>query len=112
MVIGFIIQNITEGFGILVPIVKDKPSLKTLALLGLVGGAPAIAGAWAGGLITAPAFSVLFLAIGAGAVFQVAWSIGRNLVWRRESANPMPMTAYAGLMAGMLVLFVTGLLIK
>ncbi len=112
LVIGFIIQNITEGFGILVPIVKDKPSLKTLALLGLVGGGPAILGAWAGGLITAPAFSVLFLAIGAGACLQVAWNIGRNLVWRREQPNPAPMTAFAGMMAGMLALFLTGLIIK
>ncbi|HQY31887.1 MAG TPA: hypothetical protein PK691_11390, partial [Thermomicrobiales bacterium] len=49
LVIGFIIQNITEGFGILVPIARDKPSLKTLAMLGLIGGGPAILGAWAGG---------------------------------------------------------------
>ena len=28
LVIGFIIQNITEGLGIIAPIVKDKPSLR------------------------------------------------------------------------------------
>jgi ZIP family zinc transporter len=112
LVIGFIIQNITEGLGILVPIARERPTLRTLALLSLVGGGPAILGAWAGGLITAPAFSVLFLAIGAGAVFQVAFSIGRHLVWNSGSRKPMPMTAFAGVMAGMLALFITGLLVK
>lgn len=112
LVIGFIIQNITEGFGIVVPLAKEKPSLRTLALLGLVAGAPAIAGAWIGGLVSSQALSVLFLAIGAGAVFQVAYQIGRELVWRKEAKRPMPLTAFAGVMAGMLVLYVTGVIIN
>jgi zinc transporter ZupT len=112
LVIGFIIQNITEGLGIVVPIAKDRPSLRTLALLSAVGGGPAIVGAWVGGFLTAPAFSVLFLAIGAGAVFQVAYAIGKQLVWNKDAKNPMPMTAFAGVTTGMLALFVTGLLVK
>lgn len=111
LVIGFIIQNITEGLGIVVPIAKDKPSLRALALLGLVGGAPAIAGAWIGGLVVSQPLSVLFLAIGAGAVFQVAYQIGRELVWRKDAKRPMPLTAFAGVTAGMLVLYVTGVII-
>ena len=112
LVIGFIIQNITEGLGIVVPIAKDKPSLRTLALLGLIGGAPAIAGAWIGGLVVSQPLSVLFLAIGAGAVFQVAYQIGRELVWRKDAKRPMPLTAFAGVTAGMLVLYVTGVVIN
>ncbi|MBA2521552.1 MAG: metal transporter, partial [Chloroflexia bacterium] len=107
LVIGFIIQNITEGLGIIVPIAKDKPSLGALARLGLIGGAPAIAGAWIGGLVASQPLAVLFLAIGAGAVFQVAYQIGRELVWRQDAKRPMPLTAFAGVMAGMLVLYVT-----
>ncbi len=34
LVIGFIIQNITEGLGIIAPIVKDNPSLKRLVYNG------------------------------------------------------------------------------
>src|SRR4029077_8726656 len=49
LVIGFILQNITEGLGILAPIVKDKPSWRRLALMGVIGGGPAVLGAWAGG---------------------------------------------------------------
>ncbi len=112
LVIGFIIQNITEGLGVVAPISKDKPSLRSLALLGLVAGAPAIVGAWVGGLIYSPVLSVLFLAIGAGAVYQVAYAIGRQMIWKDGAQQPMPMTAFAGITAGMLILFVTGLVIK
>jgi zinc transporter ZupT len=112
LVIGFIIQNVTEGLGIIIPIAKDRPSIRDLALLSLVGGAPAIIGAWIGGFLTMPALSVLFLAIGAGAVFQVAYSIGKKLVWTGESTRQMAYTAFAGVTAGMLALYVTGVLIK
>ncbi len=40
LVVGFIIQNITEGLGIIAPVLRDRPSWKQLALLGLIGGAP------------------------------------------------------------------------
>jgi zinc transporter ZupT len=112
LVVGFIIQNITEGLGIVVPIARDRPSLKYLLTLGVIGGAPAIAGTWIGGLVTSPALSVLFLAIGAGAVFQVAVSIGRRVVWKRDDASPFPLTAFSGVMVGMLALYITGLVIK
>ncbi|HSH82817.1 MAG TPA: hypothetical protein VLA19_30155 [Herpetosiphonaceae bacterium] len=112
LVIGFIIQNITEGLGVVVPISKDKPSIRSLALLGLIAGAPAIIGAWVGGLISSPVLSVLFLAIGAGAVYQVAYAIGRQMIWKDAAKQPMPMTAFAGITAGMLILYVTGLVIK
>jgi hypothetical protein len=112
LVIGFIIQNITEGLGIIIPIAKDKPTLRSLAVLGLIGGGPAIAGAWIGGLIYSQALSVLFLAIGAGAVFQVAYAIARQMIWKGAAARQMPFTAFGGILAGMLVLYVTGVAIK
>jgi zinc transporter ZupT len=112
LVIGFIIQNITEGLGIVVPIARDKPPVRTLALLGLVGGAPAILGAWVGGLVYSQPLSVLFLAIGAGAVFQVAYEIGREMVWKNASTRQMPLAAFGGVLAGMLVLYITGVVIK
>ncbi len=112
LVVGFIIQNITEGLGIVVPLAKDRPTLRSLALLGLIGGAPAIVGAWVGGLINAPPLSVLFLAIGAGAVLQVAYAIGREMVWKEGPARARPLMAFSGVLAGMLVLYVTGVVIK
>ena len=112
LVVGFIIQNITEGLGIIVPIAKDSPSLRKLAWLGLIGGGPAIIGAWVGGLVHSPALSILFLAIGAGAVFQVAYEIARKLVWGTAALAKRPLFAFGGVLAGMLVLYVTGLAIK
>lgn len=112
LVVGFIIQNITEGLGIIAPIARDRPALRTLALLALIGGGPAIAGAWIGGLLYSMGWSVLFLAIGAGAVFQVAYQIGREMIWRKAAELDRPWAAFAGVMAGMLALYLTGLVIK
>ena len=112
LVVGFIIQNITEGLGIIVPISKDKPTIRSLALLGLIGGGPAIVGAWIGGLVYSQPLSVLFLAIGAGAVFQVAYEIGRQMIWKAVAKRQISVTVFAGVLAGMLTLYVTGVVIK
>lgn len=111
LVVGFIIQNITEGLGIIAPILKDRPSLTQLGLLGLVGGAPAIIGAWIGGYSPSPFLSVFFLAIGAGAIFQVAVEIWK-MVRKDNEKQPMPVMTFSGVLVGMLMLWVTGLLIK
>jgi len=80
----------------------------------LVGGAPAIVGAWVGGLVHSPPLSILFLAIGAGAVLQVAYEIARKMVWGGKGAalRERPLFAFGGVLAGMTVLYVTGLAIK
>ena len=111
LVIGFILQNITEGLGIVAPILKDQTSLSSLAWLGLIGGAPAIAGGWIGGLSYSKPLAVVFLAIGAGAVFEVAYEIAK-LIQKDAAKRPMPLTVFAGVTVGMLLLYVTGLLIK
>jgi len=111
LVVGFIIQNITEGLGIIAPILKDRPSISQLAWLGLIGGAPAIVGAWIGGFTPSPFLSVLFLAIGTGAIFQVAVEIWK-MVGRDNEKQPAPMMTFSGVLVGMLMLWVTGLLIK
>ena len=111
LVIGFIIQNITEGLGIIAPIVKDKPSIRRLVAMGLIGGGPAIIGAWAGGLTYSQPLAVLFLAVGAGAVFEVAYEVFK-LIQRSVVKHPMPLTVFTGVTAGMLMLYVTGVLIK
>jgi zinc transporter, ZIP family len=110
-VIGFILQNITEGLGIIAPIVKQKPSPAFLAGLGLIGGAPAIVGAWIGGLSYSRELAVLFLAVGAGAVFQVAHEISR-LIERHAASKPLPLTVWSGVLGGMAVLYATGMIIK
>ncbi len=111
LVIGFIIQNITEGLGIIAPILRDRPSPRHLMLMGLLAGAPAIVGTWIGGFSYSAVAATLFLAIGAGAIFQVAFEIGR-MILRDNEKTPAPLLTFAGVMAGMLLLYVTGVLIK
>ena len=111
LVVGFIIQNITEGLGIIAPVLRDRPGLGRLALMGLVGGAPAILGAWIGGYTPSPFLAVLFLAIGTGAIFEVVYEIAK-LIQKDTQREAMPMTVFSGVLVGMLLLWVTGLLIK
>ena len=111
LVVGFIIQNITEGLGIIAPILRDRPTVGQLALLGLIGGAPAIIGAWIGGYTPSPFLAVLFLAIGTGAIFQVAVEIGR-IIQKDTTREAMPATVFSGVLTGMLLLWVTGIFIK
>jgi zinc transporter ZupT len=111
LVVGFIIQNITEGLGIIAPVLRDQPGVRNLALMGLIGGAPAIVGAWIGGFSPSPTLAVLFLAVGTGAVFEVVYEIGK-LIQKDSTAQAFPATVFSGIMAGMLLLWVTGLMIK
>jgi zinc transporter ZupT len=111
LVVGFIIQNITEGLGIIAPVLRDKPSIGRLTVMGLVGGAPAILGVWIGGYSPSTFLTVLFLAIGAGAIFQVIYEIAK-MIQRDLQREPMPTIVFSGVLTGMMILWVTGLLIK
>jgi zinc transporter ZupT len=111
LVIGFVLQNITEGLGIIAPVVRDRPSIRRLLGLGLIGGAPAILGAWTGGSIDSTPLAALFLAIGAGAVFEVMVEVIR-LIQRQTAKEAMPINVFAGVMAGMLLLYLTGFMVK
>ncbi len=111
LVVGFIIQNITEGLGIIAPVLRDKPGIGNLAIMGSIGGAPAILGAWIGGFTSSPFLAVLFLAIGAGAIFQVIYEIAK-LIQKGTQREATPMVVFSGVLTGMMILWITGLLIK
>ena len=111
LVVGFIIQNITEGLGIIAPLLREKPHLGQLALLGLIGGAPAVLGAWIGGFLPSPVLAALFFGIGTGAIFEVVYEIAK-LIQKDTIREPMPFVVFSGVLTGMLILWVTGLWIK
>jgi zinc transporter ZupT len=111
LVVGFIIQNITEGLGIIAPILRDRTPIRDLALLGVLGGGPAILGTWLGGFSPSPTMAVLFLGIGAGAIFEVVYEIAK-ILQRDMEKRPAPLMVFAGVLSGMLLLWVTGLLVK
>jgi len=62
-------------------------------------------------IVNIPQTSMYTLAIGAGAVFEVAYEIAK-LIQRGTARNPMPLTTFAGVTAGMLLLYATGFFIK
>ena len=66
---------------------KSKPSLRTLALLGLIGGLPTIAGAWFGGLIYSAVLAVACLGLGAGAIAQVVIQISGQITAGQSAVN-------------------------
>ena len=111
LLLGFTIHNTTEGLAIVSPLTRSKVRLFHLALLGIVGGAPAILGCWMGGFSYSDIASALFLAIGAGAVFQVVWSIGAQMMKTAEG-NLFHLSNATGLMLGMVVMWATALLVS
>jgi zinc transporter ZupT len=109
LVLGFTMHNVTEGLGIVSPLARARPSLGNLALLGLIAGGPTIAGTWFGGLAYSPVLAVLFLAIGAGAIVQVVWAVGK-LLGAKGKQLTAPLNAI-GFTAGVLVMYITGLFV-
>jgi zinc transporter, ZIP family len=112
LIVGFTLHNTTEGLAIVAPLAREQPSIPALIRLGIIGGAPTIAGAWLGGLFYSPLLAVLFLGLGAGAIAQVMLQIsaqiagGRSLV-ERFASGPI----LAGLLAGFAAMYATGLLV-
>jgi zinc transporter, ZIP family len=110
LVLGFALHNTTEGLAIVAPLgaEKERPALWHFALLGAVAGLPTVLGAWAGGFAFSPAWATLAFGVAAGAIAQVVWAIGRSMMGDRASGLTSPLGA-AGLLAGLLVMYVTGL---
>ena len=121
LVVGFTLHNITEGVGIAAPILKGKrPSLVHFILLALLGGGPAIVGTLIGGFAFSNLLAALFLAVGAGAILQVIYEVGKLLLKdsTQEKGDQAPSlsaslsaTNLAGLVVGVALMYATGLLV-
>lgn len=118
LIVGFTLHNTTEGLAIVAPLAKSrKLMLRRLVLMGVIAGAPTIAGAWIGGFLYSPIATIIFLSIGAGAIFQVVYSIG-SWVLRPTNDNDKKSRivsvnkfTIAGFAIGMVIMYVTGLLV-
>lgn len=114
LIVGFTLHNTTEGLAIVAPLARERQRVaaRDLLKLGLIGGVPTIAGAWLGGFVYSPVWSVLFLAIGVGAIAQVIGQIGRQMAREGSLAPAMARgPVLAGLFAGFAVMYVTGMLV-
>ena len=110
LIIGFALHNTTEGIAIAAPMSRGKLMIGKLAAMGIIAGSPAIFGAWIGGFVYSPFTSVIFLAIGAGAIFQVIVVI---MKWIQEEndKNLSTIAVVSGIAVGMLVMYLTSILV-
>ena len=84
LVIGFGLHNATEGFGIVAPFAmdNDRPSWRTLALLGVIGGGPTFIGTIIGRSFVNDTVSLAFLALAGGSILYVVielLAVGRKI---------------------------------
>jgi len=115
LVIGFTLHNITEGVGIAAPILKEKrPRFAHFVGLALLGGGPAILGTWIAGFAYSNLLTALFLAVGAGAILQVIYEVGRMILKDsgRIKQPALSGTNLAGLTVGIAIMYATGLLVS
>jgi ZIP family zinc transporter len=111
LVVGFALHNTTEGLAIVAPVAREgRAGLRRLALLGVLAGAPAVLGAWIGASAFDPSLAALMFGVGAGAIAQVIVQIAPAV---RDGAGRLlhPLAA-GGLLAGLAVMYVTGLLVS
>ena len=139
LIIGFTIHNTTEGLAIVAPLAKTgKLMIRRLVAMGLIAGIPTILGTWIGGFVYSPLASIIFLSIGAGAIFQVVYALavwmskslregrktnkaesvdlgeitGRSGKRLLASQEKSPTAAIiAGFIVGLLIMYITGLLV-
>lgn len=110
LVIGFLLHNTTEGLGIVAPLAAERPGIGRLLLLGALAGVPTVLGTWLGAFAYSPVSTTLFFAIGAGAIVQVVYELWRLFARRGGAGLTAPLNT-AGLLAGMLIMYATGLLV-
>jgi zinc transporter, ZIP family len=111
LVVGFALHNTTEGLAIVAPVARERSArLRRLVVLGLIAGAPAILGAWIGASAFQPGLAALMFGVGAGAIAQVVVQIAPQI--RDDAGRLLHPLAVSGLLAGLAVMYATGLLVS
>jgi len=137
LVIGFMLHNITEGVGIVAPLVSrenrnvprgqsaatsDSQKVQnsyTLSIwvfigLALLAGVPAILGSWIGGFAFSPFLVALFLGIAVGAIWQVIVEV-ISLLRKYADRDGSPLVSWinlAGFVIGLAIMYLTAFLVK
>jgi zinc transporter ZupT len=118
LIVGFTLHNTTEGLAIVAPMAKSgRVMIRKLVAMGLIAGIPAIIGAWIGGFLYSPIAAIIFLSIGAGAIFQVVFSIAswmtkNNNTVEGERKTLLSTSMIVGFVVGMAIMYVTSLLVS
>jgi zinc transporter, ZIP family len=126
LIVGFALHNTTEGLAIVAPMAKSGTvMIRKLMVMGIIAGAPAIVGSWIGGFLYSPLAAIIFLSIGAGAIFQVVYSIvswishtttgsdsSSGSSHRSNRKTLIDASTISGFAIGMLIMYATGLLVS
>jgi ZIP family zinc transporter len=114
LLLGFTLHNVTEGVGIIAPLLDRRPSLLVLGGLVCLAGLPAVLGLWLGTFAFTSHWAAFALALGAGAILQVIVEVG--LLLRRQIGQQSQSRAYpvifVGLVLGVAIMYLTGLLVE
>jgi len=111
LIVGFMIHNITEGLGIAAPAAEGpRATFAQLCALAVIAGGPAVLGTWIGGYASNDVLGVLFFGAAAGAALQVVVEVGR-FVARRAPGGLRSGWVIGGYLAGIAVMYLTGLLV-
>ncbi len=109
LIIGFAIQNTTEGLAVVAPLSNERPTFRRLALLGFIAGAPAILGTLIGATAFNAELAALLIGVGVGAVIQVMQQIAPFM--RDRAGRTLYPASIGGIIAGGAALYLTGLLV-
>jgi ZIP family zinc transporter len=109
VLVGFIMQNITEGFPIASPFLGRSDRKGTeMATFFLVGGLPTILGGAVGYFYSSGAFTVLFDGLAIGAILYAILPMFKSMF--RDSDHATQRVTYLGIFLGFLVGFLVNLI--
>ena len=107
LVIGFALHNSTEGLGISGPIASTNTGARDALILGFLAGSPTILGSMIGSLAYSAALGTLFFSAAAGALLYVIVELVKV-----TSAPEASKIVFVGIVIGIVLMFVTGLLVR
>jgi zinc transporter ZupT len=112
LILGFTIHNATEGFAIAAPLGSRRARLTDLIRLGLIAGAPTIAGSLIGGFVYSDLWGLVFLAVGIGAILQVLYELAAYITGGRSVLQALSeLPNLAGLVVGFGLAYLTALMV-
>lgn len=109
LIIGFGLHNSTEGFGILGPLIREseRPNLKFLIGVGLIGGGPTFLGTVVGSIWSSAFAQILFLSFAGGALVYVSLTMYKTISGHMSGNRLM-----TGLFIGIALGFLTDLIVS
>jgi ZIP family zinc transporter len=108
LIIGFALHNATEGFGIIGPLGRVRPSWNWLIAAGIVGGAPTFLGSMVGYHVTSQPLELAFYAVAGGAILYVIgeiWHAMRRVGHRELGLWLLALGFFAGVVTDLVVVY-------